>query len=293
MGAKLEEINGVMGKACSLCDEWHSLSDFYKSPGGIGGKQAACKKCDLKRRNASYMSNRELELVKNKNWRMENKEHLKEYRQKNKRSRNEQTKEWREKNPNYLKEWAKKNPDYFENYFKENPHLKDSYLEYQSDYGKQYRFENKEKLAKYKKDNKEREVLYSSRRRARKKLLPDNLTIEEQVYVFDYFGGCALTGDDNIHWDHVIPLSIGHGGTTIGNMIPLRIDLNMGKHDSNIFKWFDRNKKRLNLCQNRFDHMIQYLATKNDMTIEGYKKYVNKCHAKPKVLESQQITLSL
>lgn len=135
--------------------------------------------------------------------------------------------------------------------------------------------------AQWQKDNPEKSRLVRQRRRARKVSLPDTLTEQQQDNIFERFGGCALTGDSDVHLDHVVPLSIGHGGTTLENMIPLRGDLNISKQASNIFEWFELVKERFNLNQSKFDELITYLAEANDMTAQEYRNYVDYCHDNP------------
>jgi len=125
------------------------------------------------------------------------------------------------------------------------------------------------------------------RRRARKSLLPDTLTKEQLEEITDRFhGGCALTGcTDGIHLDHVIPVSVGHGGTTSQNMIPLRADLNISKQARCIFDWFYDVKDRFKLPQTKFDELIEYLAHINGMTADEYEDYVRGCHDNQRVLD--------
>jgi hypothetical protein len=130
--------------------------------------------------------------------------------------------------------------------------------------------------------NGEKRRLYDLRRRARKKALPNMFTTEQMTHVLNIFnGGCSLTDDVDIHWDHVIPLATGCGGTIYGNMIPLRSDLNESKGDRNIFEWFEANRQRFNLEQERFDRLISWLGKANGMTVEEYRDYVYECHANP------------
>lgn len=134
-------------------------------------------------------------------------------------------------------------------------------------------------------NNRDKIRLSKQRRRARKLLLPDTLTKEEYTNSINYFGGCALTGEPvNFELDHAIPLAVGHGGTTKDNCYPLRSDLNKSKNDRNIFEWFDANKQRLKMSEERFNRLIKWLANKNEMTIEEYRDYVYKCHAHPNVI---------
>jgi hypothetical protein len=134
------------------------------------------------------------------------------------------------------------------------------------------------RLKKWKKDNSNRVNTINQKRRAKKKALPNDWTVEQQEQVLQYFGGCCLTGDlENLHFDHVIPLSSGHGGTIVENMVPLRADLNLSKGDSNLFEWFEDNKERFELSQERFDRLIEYLSEMNGMTPEEYKEYYFWC----------------
>jgi hypothetical protein len=134
-------------------------------------------------------------------------------------------------------------------------------------------------------NNREKALVRNHRRLATKKNLPSLLTTQNLTEIYNYFGGCALTGDKIIHLDHVIPLSVGRGGTIYGNVIPLRADLNISKSDNNIFEWFEANRQRFELSQERFDNLIAYLASANAMTIEEYRDHVYWCHANPRNID--------
>lgn len=87
-------------------------------------------------------------------------------------------------------------------------------------------------------------------------------------------GACALTGKrDDIHWDHVIPLSVGNVGTVRGNMIPLDAELNRRKSNLNIFEWFERCKSRLGLSEERFNRLIDFLSEENGMSKDEYRSF--------------------
>lgn len=145
----------------------------------------------------------------------------------------------------------------------------------------------REQNAKWEEENPEKakasRKLRVQRRRARKLSLPEDLTVQEQEYMENYFGkGCALTGDPDACLDHVIPLATGRGGTTLTNVLPLRSDLNSSKHSANIFEWFEANRERFDLPQYKFDIAIEYVASLNRMAPEEYREYVYECHANPK-----------
>jgi hypothetical protein len=151
-------------------------------------------------------------------------------------------------------------------------------------------YENRDEfLAKNRKwqmKNKHKVNFNMLRRRARKASLPDDLTSEEQKIIGDFFEGvCALTGTvEDYTWDHAIPLATGHGGTTYGNMYPLRGDLNSSKNNRNIFEWFEANRQRFELSQERFDNLIAWLASANAMSVEEYRDYVYWCHDNPRTI---------
>ncbi|MFL6559227.1 MAG: hypothetical protein ACJ8MO_24300, partial [Bacillus sp. (in: firmicutes)] len=125
------------------------------------------------------------------------------------------------------------------------------------------------------------------RRKARKKGLPDTLTVTEYSNTLVFFGNaCALTGEtENIEKEHAIPISIGHGGTTFENCYPMKSGLNQSKFNHNIFEWFEANRQRFELSQERFDNGIAWLASANAMSVEEYRSYVNWCHANPRTID--------
>jgi hypothetical protein len=147
---------------------------------------------------------------------------------------------------------------------------------------------NPEKVAewsrKWQQNNPERVLLNSHRYLARKRGLPDTLTTEQYEDALAYFGnGCALTGTTvNLEKEHAIPLSIGHGGTTFENCYPMANGLNQSKGNKNIFEWFEANRQRFELSQERFNRLIDYLASANVMTVEEYRDHVYWCHANPR-----------
>ncbi|MEX5522930.1 hypothetical protein [Bacillus cereus] len=161
--------------------------------------------------------------------------------------------------------------------------------------GRKWYEENREKkvelVREWQQNNSDKVKLICQRRRARKKALPDTWTLEQKEKMLEYFERkCALTGEDDITEEHAIPISIGHGGTIHGNMWPLCHRLNSSKHNKNIFEWFEANRQRFELSQERFDRLIAWLAAANDMTVDEYRDYVYWCHAHPNdVLESEAI----
>jgi 5-methylcytosine-specific restriction endonuclease McrA len=139
----------------------------------------------------------------------------------------------------------------------------------------------------WKVSNPKKVLLSVQRRRSRMKYLPDSLTDDEYNMTLIHFGNkCALTGiETKLDMDHAIPLSVGHGGTTFQNCYPLSSQLNQSKNNNNIFEWFEANRQRFELSQERFDKLIAWLASANAMSVEEYRDYVHWCHANPRSID--------
>jgi hypothetical protein len=191
--------------------------------------------------------------------------------QKCKTCRSENNKVNRERDMETNRKWREENRERLQEYYRK---WRESNQNYSTEYNRNWRDANPDKHA-----------LTHQRRRARKASLPDTLTNDQTKAILDRFNGrCALTGDSNVHLDHVIPLATGYGGTIYGNIIPLRADLNISKNDHNIFNWFSENKERFNLSQQRFDEIIEYLAQTNEMIPEEYRVFVYQCHEHKRVI---------
>lgn len=132
---------------------------------------------------------------------------------------------------------------------------------------------------------------HTHRRKARREALVDDFTDEERVTMFESFGNvCALTGKDvPLHVDHVLPLAIGHGGTTLSNMLPIGQRLNSSKGAKNIFEWYEADGERFEVLPELFDKAIGYLAELNEMTTQEYRDYVYECHANPNDILTEAI----
>ena len=267
-----ENENGeVIAKECTKCGEIKGKKSFYKDRRKSNGLRASCKECQKEGGRKYYEENKERKSL----YYEENKEREKKRRhqhyQRNKERYADRHRRWITKNQEWYVEYHKK-------YYEEN---KERYKEYYE--------ENKERISairsQWGKENKELIRLASQRRRARKKSLPDTLSKEQQTRISNRVGGvCYLTGESNVHIEHAIPLSIGHGGTTLENCYLLRNDLNESKGDSNIFEWFKENKHRFKLSQRRFDELITYLSELNGISTEEYREFVYWCHDNPRTV---------
>jgi hypothetical protein len=249
-GTVYYEDNGdIISKNCAKCNEVKTLDDYTKHKAGLGGRESTCKACKA----GYYVENKDVYVERYES----NNEHLRELMRSYYNANKETYVEYRRK------------------YYAENK-------EAISERHREYCATNRERITElsrnWRRNNPEKDTLISERRRARKKSLPDDFTEAQMLKTLDFFGGCALTGATaDIHWDHVIPLATGHGGTTYGNMIPLRSNLNLSKSDGNIFEWFERNKERFDLSQSQFDRLVEWLAGINGMTTAEYRSFVDEC----------------
>lgn len=257
----VDSSNGVLAKQCPQCSLIKALDYFAKSTSGFAGKTTYCKPCAA--------------------------ENIRKHREKNPNYDHLCYKKRREKHHEYMQDYRGKNLEKL----KENDKLhklknKERILAYNREYGKRNRDRITENDRARRSRSPEKFILKGLKRRARKRLLPSELTKEQHLQIQSHFNlGCALSGSKvDIHMDHVIPIAIGHGGTVYENMIPLRADINTSKNDANIFVWFITHHERYSLEQSRFNTLIKYLANLNEMTIFEYTAYVYECHNNPRDL---------
>lgn len=123
-----------------------------------------------------------------------------------------------------------------------------------------------------------------------------NITEDDYFGIVDYFKDrCALTNDKYYITEHFIPVSWGHGGTYVGNIYPLRENLNLSKSNKNPFNWYSRKKNEINnLEERKWNKLIKYLADHNGLTVAEFKIYVNWCEknkrTKEEVLKDGEIS---
>ncbi len=261
---RLEEriVDGISttGKECTKCGEWKPLDNFRKDKRKSCGRGARCKQCTSVDNKKYYQNNGDVR----RNYHKQNREvrliQMRRYREENKRRSYITQKRWREENRESLSSQKKA-------YYDRN------------------KMEIRQKRKEHYNLKKDEYYLAGQRRRARKFSLPDTLIKENQDKItISFKGNCAITDSNDFSWDHAIPLSIQHGGTTLENIYPLRRDLNISKSDGNIFEWFDANRERFNLSQHNFGELIAYLADLNGLTTDDYREYVYWCHSNPRDL---------
>lgn len=146
--------------------------------------------------------------------------------------------------------------------------------------GKRYGIESKCRSCYYEAKDKHHMAGNRQKRRAKEKFLPYDYIVDKILY-----SECMLTGDINPSIEHALPISIGHGGTTFGNCYPLRLDLNISKNDNHLFEWFEANKQRFELPQEKFVRLIDYLAVVNGLTSEEYREFYDWCFTNPRNID--------
>lgn len=115
----------------------------------------------------------------------------------------------------------------------------------------------------------------SLRRRARKKSLVSELTALDLKEILSRFDNkCMISLETAEHIDHFIPVSIGHGGTYYGNLIPLKATLNLSKNGRNPFLWAGTLSQEQ---RENFSFVIEYLSELNGLTVEEYREFVFWC----------------
>jgi hypothetical protein len=265
--AKLIEIDGEVGKHCTKCNEWQPLENYQNSKTASDGRKPRCKECcridkgAKKRKHIAKLI--EIDGIIGKDCGI--------------------CKEWMplDKFLDRKSGAGGKRSDCIEcervrslQYFYDH---KDECRKREQDWAVRNPDKRLEKLRRWYANNPDKITENNHKRLARKRSLPNTFTTENMKELLEIFGGCALTGDFDIHWDHVIPLATGKIGTVKGNMIPLRKDLNVSKSDGNIFEWFSANCERFNLSKEKFDKLINDLAIMNGMSVNDYRSFVYSC----------------
>lgn len=250
-----EDSSGKMvAKECRECKEVVPLNGFHKDKRGLGGKVSKCIECCNRLGREYKRANPDKIREQRRKYYEENREVI----------RSKAKERWERNEEHYL--------EYYRNYYRKN---RDEVLEHKRKWREDNREYQNRLVREWAKRNPDRIALRDQRRRAREASLPEDFTPEQMSSTLEFFdNGCALTGEsENLDWDHVIPISLGVGGTTEANMIPLRSDLNKRKSNLNIFEWFERSKDALGLNQDKFDNLIKFIAEKNGMTPEEYRSF--------------------
>lgn len=249
------EVDGerVNGKVCIKCEIMKPITEYTPSKHLYDGHINKCKPCRAHDRGVYAKENREITRKAERKWREANPEKVKEMAR---RSRERNAEGYRRR----LKEWREQNPER-DRELKRNYALRHPERVYETN-------------RKWRKANPEKLKAYSANRRARVRDLPYNFDDEWADVLLNLYGGCILTGErEDIHWDHFIPISSGKGGTTFGNMVPLKSTINKRKSDKNPIDFLiDEGMSDKSLYG-----VLYTLATFNQMEVSEYIRYVYEC----------------
>ncbi|PFW43779.1 hypothetical protein [Priestia megaterium] len=125
--------------------------------------------------------------------------------------------------------------------------------------------------------NREIDKLGNLRYQMKKKNLPHTLTeLDFAKMQLEQKGKCYLNDSTEIHLEHFIPISWGHGGTTYKNCYYMDAALNTSKSNRNPFEWILTQPEHI---QKRFYNvLVPTLAARNNMTTNAFEDYVNRCY---------------
>ena len=242
-----KEINGIMYRRCSKCQEYKVFDDFNKNKNKAFGIQNECKVCVKKYQE----QNKEREKEYQKEYYEQNKEKIKEYYEQNKEKIKDRNKEYHEQN----KEKINKRMRDYRNNIKNKYGVSKSTLRYRKD--KSFRLQcilrnsncqNLKRALEYYNSGKSDKLPSKSSSRLLLKLY------EIQNHNCPY---CSNNMKDDIHIDHIIPLS-KNGSNEVHNLILCCSDCNLRKSAKELDVW-------LNECNINYDEFISDIEKRNEM----------------------------
>lgn len=208
-----------------------------------------CSKCAEMKLLSDYTPSKELYDGKMNVCKPCNAKRVGAYAKANPEIRRKSERKWRDKNPQKVKEMSKRSME-----------------RHPEGYAR--------RLREFHERNPHARSVYHSRRRALIEELPNNFSHEWSKALLELYGGCILTGEqEGLHWDHFIPLATGKGGSTFGNMIPLKASLNQKKHAGNPIDFLINE----GMSESNLHGVLYTLAKFNQMTVEEYIGYVDGC----------------
>lgn len=156
-----------------------------------------------------------------------------------------------------------------------------------SERNRQLYYRNKERYRtvqkEYLRNNPDARRAKRKRRRTKERLLTYRWKVEDERKLSrDFNDKCPLTGSENIHYDHFIPLATGHCGTYPGNIIPIDTELNEDKHANNPFEWIE---SRPDISRDEFNKLVEYLAELNGMTVNEFRSFTYWCFENKRTID--------
>lgn len=149
--------------------------------------------------------------------------------------------------------WCKKCKKGYTRAYRQRPEVKEWWRAYQRTYqqawrrtAKEWKAYNRAYQRTYRRGERQ---LYQQRLRvlrylARAVELPDTLTAEHQEVLLSFYKNrcayCRARLDDDLHWEHIIPLSEGRAGTEPINMVPSCRSCNVSKGASPVRQFLEQ-----------------------------------------------------
>lgn len=153
-----------------------------------------------------------------------------------------------------------------------------------NDRNNNWKRKNKSQQAEYLKGYQKTDVgklkfkTYSINRRTKRNLLPSTMTDDDYKDLLEMFDNkCSLTNSTDIAIDHFVPLSWGHGGTYIGNLLPMDSVLNSKKKNKNPIKFLISLVKSGTITTGIYDLILLYFANKNNVSVVEFIDFVYWC----------------
>lgn len=139
----------------------------------------------------------------------------------------------------------------------------------------------KEQKREYYTTKRLKEVLNGIRRK-HKTDLPKTFKASELRAIKERFPSCALTNLPEPELEHFIPIAIGHGGNSIGNIYRLNRSLNMSKGIKNPFVWKKEIENESWFQEDKWNELVEYLAKENGLSVIVFESFVNWCFENPR-----------
>jgi 5-methylcytosine-specific restriction endonuclease McrA len=244
-------------KVCKGClKEYPATKEyFFTESKNKDGLKGMCKDCIRKQKKQYAEANKEKLTEYYKMYNQQHKEEIAKYNKQyiadNRECRNE-----------YRREYSKR---------QHTKELRKVYLEKsknkRSETMRKYFLNNQNNIKKYMKqynqENKQYSVMSSQKRRTRKLMLPDTLTLEDWETIREKFNNkCAYCGRElKLEQEHFVSLTNG-GEYTINNIIPACKSCNSSKNDKNFFEWYPTYKY---YSKKRERFILDYLNYKNNI----------------------------
>lgn len=245
-------------KRCTKCgQEFPATREYFVARSSSSdGLDSWCKACKCNHAKKRYDENPEHGRAIQRKWRANNVEKARkasqEWRDKYPERQKDSKRRHREKNrEEILRKDRERNrkmrekPEFRAKKKESDRRYREKNIEKDRQHSREYRKNNPERvkagIRKWYAENPERAMLLKQRRFARKRGLPDTLTIEQWTEAVKHWNDCcAYCGEkpDKLTLDHYIPLAHPHcPGTIAQNCIPACLTCNSSKNDVDAIYW--------------------------------------------------------